>query len=54
MDNKKGKEDKGKNSIFSKENNSALHGELGRKNRNGCLILLGGFFIIYVLGLIIG
>lgn len=46
-------EDKKKNSIFSRENNSGLYGELGRENRKGCLILLAVVFIIYVLGLIL-
>ena len=38
---------KDKDSIFSKENNSALHGEIGQQNLKGCLVLI--IFIIIVL-----
>lgn len=36
--------EKKKESIFSKENSSALHGELGQKNLKGCL-----FFQIFII-----
>jgi hypothetical protein len=39
---------KKKDSIFSKENNTALYGELGQKNLKGCLYLLIFFIIILI------